>query len=132
MRRVAVALAAVLVAAIAACGGDDSGDQHTTRSVTSEFPASVEASTPGSGGFIETPQARKGQEVPEIRYAPDGAAIFSGIHRDAYLRARTACRRLARARSRNSYRVAAAYAARRDAELWQPAFEGCIVGIGRR
>ena len=145
MRGPGIALAAAAIAVLAGCGGDagDDAGETTTKTITSEFLAIPterlhgEASTPGSGGFIETPQARNGEKVPEIKRAPGGESVFTGIHRDAYLRARKACgavsrRTLARrvgADSTIRFVIAGEYAAGVRAALWVPAFEGCAVGM---
>jgi uncharacterized phage protein gp47/JayE len=81
---------------------------------------------------------RNGEKVPEIKRAPGtGESVFTGIHRDAYLRARAACdgvsrRNLARrvgVDSTNPFVIAGGYAADRPPALWVPAFEGCAVGM---
>jgi hypothetical protein len=146
MRGLGVVLAVAAIVVLAGCGddaGDDAGET-TTKTITSEFLAIPEerlhgeAYTPGSGGFIETPQARSGEKVPEIKRAPgSGESVFAGIHRDAYLRARAACgavsrRNLARrvgADSTIRFVIAGEYAARVRPALWVPAFEGCAVGM---
>jgi hypothetical protein len=161
MRSLGVTIAATLVVAVNACGGDDSGEKaETTKTVTSEFltiqskRGYLEATTPGSGGFIETPQARGpkhdrkrdpvdelDEAVPEIKRAPgSGESVFTGVLRDAYLRARAACRRASRKKlarrvgvdSTNPVVIAGVYAAGGRLALWQAAFEGCAVGIASR
>jgi hypothetical protein len=156
MRSLGITIAATLVVAVNACGGDDSGEKaETTKTVTSEFLTSdIEASTPGSGGFIETPQARGpkhdrkrdpvdelDEAVPEIKRAPgSGESVFTGVLRDAYLRARAACRGASRKKlarrvgvdSTNPVVIAGAYAAGGRLALWHAAFEGCAVGIASR
>jgi len=160
MLRLRASLAAVLAVGVTACGDSNTREKaDKTKTITSEFLTTpergryIEATTPGTGGFIEAPQTRSpargrdldrersdelGQAVPEIRRAPGtGASVFTGIHRDIYLKAKAACggvsrRKLARrvaAGSTNRLVVAGAYASRHRAALWPAAFEGCAVGI---
>jgi hypothetical protein len=153
-----VGLAAILAVCATSCGDNDSREKaDKTKTITSEFLTSagkggyIEATTPGTGGFIETPQSRRpqrdrgrervdelGQAVPEIKRAPGtGASVFTGIHRDIYLKAKAACggvsrRKLARRigiESATPLVLAGAYASRHRAALWPAAFEGCAVGI---
>jgi hypothetical protein len=160
MLRLRAGFAAILAVGVTACGDNNTREKaDKTKTITSEFlttaerGGNTEATTPGTGGFIETPQTRSptrgrdrdreridelGQTVPEIKRAPGtGASVFTGIHRDIYLKAKAACggvsrRKLARrvdARSANRLVVAGAYASRHRAALWPAAFEGCAVGI---
>jgi hypothetical protein len=131
-------MVAVLVIGAPACGGDDSGDAET-KTVTSRFLASgVQGGTPGSGGFIETPQRRtpeseegRDEPVPAIRQAASGESVFTGVLRDAYLKSRSECGG-SRVKRRSAVTAAAVYAARYGWQVWQAAFEGCAVGIASR
>lgn len=154
MRGIAAPLGTALAVAVIACGDDSSEKAAGTKTITSEFPAALErggyfeAITPGTGGFIETPQRRGrervdelGKAVPEVKRTPgSGTALFTGVHRDVYLETRAACRKVSRRRlarqvgvtRRNPLAIAGGYALRFPEPLWEAAFEGCAVGIATR
>jgi hypothetical protein len=135
-----------------ACGDGSGSKADDAKTVTSEFLASgAQASTPGSGGFIEArmPSRRGdrdrvdelGEAVPEIRQTPGGESVFVGVLRDSYLKAKAECARVPRRKlarragvhSNHRVVIAGAYAAARyGLRLWQAAFEGCAVGIASR
>jgi hypothetical protein len=88
-RNILVALVGVVLS-VAACGGDeDRADTTRTRQspTTTDAPTfgTNEASTPGSGGFIETPQAEVDKAA---RDAPD---TFKGEERQIYAQAKAVC-----------------------------------------
>jgi hypothetical protein len=145
MRSVAAILAAVVLG-LAACGDSEDETDTSSRTITSEIE-----STPGSGGFIETPQERVperdrdrervdelGTATPDVKTVPEtGAAIFTGAHRDNYIRARAVCGALPRkkvardlgVRSTNPFVIADAFARDYRPAFRQAAFEGCVVGL---
>jgi hypothetical protein len=88
-RNILVTLVGVVLS-VAACGGDeDRADTTRPRQppTTTDAPTfgTGEASTPGSGGFIETPQAKVDEAA---RDAPD---TFEGEERQIYGQAKAAC-----------------------------------------
>jgi hypothetical protein len=135
-RNILVTLVGVVLS-VAACGGDDDR-ADTTRprqpSTTTDAPTfgTGETTTPGSGGFIETPQAKVDEAA---RDAPDS---FEGEERRTYGLAKAVCAQLAKRKSaRPSLTLFANALAQRDtqrgkgrrAAIRRAAMEGCRAGL---
>lgn len=105
---------------------DKSGPPERSSLPGSSRPGSyVEASTPGSGGFIETPQSLSTRGVPRK---------FEGAQRRIYAQAKYACGQTPKgfARSMNALDLADLYS-KVFAKAWrQAAVEGCRAGLRRK
>jgi hypothetical protein len=126
-RNILVALVGVVLS-VAACGGDDDR-ADTTRPrqppTTTDAPTSGtnEASTPGSGGFIETPQAKVDEAA---RDAPD---TFEGEERQIYGQAKAACAGFPKKVARRNLTLFADALAQGDKARRRAALEGCRAGL---
>ena len=119
-----------VVLSVAACGGDEDR-ADTTRSqqppTTTDAPTfqTNEASTPGSGGFIETPQVKVDEAA--ARDAPDTSRARE---RQIYGQAKAACagfpKKVAR---RNLTLFAVRTLGRGDKTRRRVAMEGCRAGL---
>jgi hypothetical protein len=116
-----------VVLSVAACGGDE--DRADTRprqpptTTDAPTPGTDEASTPGSGGFIETPQAKVDKAA---RDAPD---TFEGEERQIYGQAKTACAGFPQKVARRNLTLFADVLARGDKTRRRAALEGCRAGL---
>jgi hypothetical protein len=86
-RNILVTLVGVVLS-VAACGGDEDRADTATRQppTTTDAPTfNPETTVPGSGGFIETPQAKVDEAAKD---APDS---FKGEERQIYAQAKAVC-----------------------------------------
>ena len=128
MRRNILVTLVGVVLSVAACGGDEDR-ADTTR--TGQSPTSTdaptfgtnEASTPGSGGFIETPQA----EVDKA--AGDAPDTFEGEERRTYGVAKITCAQTPKWVARLNLTGLADILGRDDKALRRAALEGCRAGL---
>jgi hypothetical protein len=129
MRRNILVTLVGVVLCVAACGGsEDRADTTRPRqpSTTTDAPTfgTGETTTPGSGGFIETPQAKVDEAA---RDAPDN---FEGEERQTYGRAKAVCARLSKRVARPNLTLFAEAIAQGDkAQLRRAAREGCRAGL---
>jgi hypothetical protein len=128
-RNILVTLVGVVLS-VAACGGDEDRADTATRQppTTTDAPTfNPETTVPGSGGFIETPQAKVDEAAAD---APDS---FEGEERQTYGLAKTVCARLPKRVARPNLTLFADALAQRDKgrrrAMRRAAMEGCRAGL---
>ena len=126
MRRNILVTLVGVVLSVAACGGDEDRADTATRQppTTTDAPTfNPETTVRGSGGFIETPQAKVDEAAKD---APDS---FKGEERQTYGLAEAVCARLPKRVARPNLMLFADALTKGDKARRRAALEGCHAGL---